>query len=208
MTRFLTTTALGLLLGLGTAVAQQAPMDESASPPAAMPEQPADPPAMQSEPSGPSDISPDIAPEAPQAEAPQATESEESDASDAIKSGSAQFLTEQEADDWLASDLIGKSVVNAENESIGTINDLVTDSNGEIAAVLIGVGGFLGLGEKDVAVSFKELKLARDEDDAVTAMVSTSKDALAQAPDFKTLDDQEVVQGSAKDDREGGAGGN
>jgi hypothetical protein len=93
-------------------------------------------------------------------------------------------------------------VVNAQNETVGEINDLVTDSNGKIVAALIGAGGFLGIGEKDVAVPFQELKLARDEDDNVTAMLNISKAQLAQAPDYKTLDEQEVVEGSVKSDRD------
>jgi hypothetical protein len=181
------------MLGLGTAVAQQPPMDEPANPPAAMPEQPADAPAMQLDPAGPSDISPDRA-----SEAAQEMDVKKADKADKSLSN-AQFVTEQQPNDWLASKLIGKSVVNAENESVGEINDLLTDSNGKIIAALIGVGGFLGLGEKDVAVSFDDLKLVRDENNTVTAMLNTTKDALAQAPDFKTLDEQEVVQGSAED---------
>ncbi len=205
MTRLLTTTALGLMLGLGTAVAQQPPMDEPANPPAAMPEQPADAPAMQLDPSGPSDIGPsDISPDSA-SEAAQEMDVKKADKADKTLS-SAQFVTEQQPNDWLASKLIGNSVVNAENESVGEINDLLTDANGQIIAALIGVGGFLGLGEKNVAVSFNDLKLVRDENNTVTAMLNTSKDALAQAPDFKTLDEQEVVQGSAND-REGGASG-
>jgi hypothetical protein len=208
MTRLLATTALGLVLGLGAAVAEpQTPTNDMANPPAAMPgqalpEQPADAPAMQLEPSGPSEMTP--APgqssEGPQSINPGAS----SAAADQAAPQSAQFLNEQEPNDWLASALIGKSVVNASNESVGEINDLVTDSNGQIIAALIGIGGFLGIGEKDVAVSFQDLKLARDEDDNVTAMLNVSKEQLAQAPDYKTLDEQEVVEGSVKGDREGG----
>jgi sporulation protein YlmC with PRC-barrel domain len=153
------------------------------------------------EPGGPSEITPDRASEA-------AREMDVKKADKADKTlANAQFLTEQKPNDWLASNLIGKSVVNAENESVGEINDLVTNSNGKIIAALIGVGGFLGLGEKDVAVSFNDLKLVRDENNTVTAMLNTTKDSLSQAPDFKTLDEQEVVQGSANDERDRGNSG-
>ena len=57
-----------------------------------------------------------------------------------------------------ASDLLNKSVKNASNESVGDINDLRIDSSGKIAAVIVGVGGFLGLGEKDVALPFEQLR--------------------------------------------------
>ena len=59
----------------------------------------------------------------------------------------------------LASTIIGKSAVNSQDEAIGDVNDLVTDRSGKILAALIGVGGFLGIGEKDVAVRFEDLKL-------------------------------------------------
>ena len=59
----------------------------------------------------------------------------------------------------LASNLIGQTVVNSQDESIGDINDLVTDESGKVIAVLVGTGGFLGLGEKDVALGYQDLKI-------------------------------------------------
>ena len=115
---------------------------------------------------------------------------------------SAQFLDEQKPDDWLASTLIDKPAVNSQGETIGDVNDLVTDRNGKVIAALIGVGGFLGIGEKDVAVRFEDLKLSRDENDNVKVTVNISKNMLALAPDYKTLEEQQVVEGSAKSERE------
>jgi sporulation protein YlmC with PRC-barrel domain len=59
---------------------------------------------------------------------------------------------------WRASKLVGLSVYNDNNESLGSINDLLTDKNGSIKAVVIGVGGFLGVGEHLVAVPFDKIK--------------------------------------------------
>ena len=59
----------------------------------------------------------------------------------------------------LASNLIGQAVYNCQDETIGDINDLVTDEGGKVVAVLVGNGGFLGLGEKDVAIGFEDLKI-------------------------------------------------
>ena len=53
---------------------------------------------------------------------------------------------------WRASKLVGLNVYNDNNESLGSINDLLTDKSGDIKAVVIGVGGFLGVGEHLVAV--------------------------------------------------------
>jgi hypothetical protein len=98
----------------------------------------------------------------------------------------------------LASTIIGKSAYNSQDESIGEVTDLVTDRSGKILAALIGVGGFLGIGQKDVAVSFEDLKFARDDNNNVKVVLNLSKETLAQAPDYKTLDEQSVVEGSAK----------
>lgn len=61
---------------------------------------------------------------------------------------------------WRASKLVGLSVYNDKNESVGSINDLLTDKNGRITAVVIGVGGFLGVGEHLVAVPFEKVKFS------------------------------------------------
>ena len=59
---------------------------------------------------------------------------------------------------WRASKLIGLSVYNEGNEKLGDINELILDKDGKINAVVIGVGGFLGMGEHDIAVSMDKLK--------------------------------------------------
>ena len=69
-----------------------------------------------------------------------------------------QFMTKMEANQMMASDLIGTRVVGSNNESIGDINDVIVDRNGQIMAAVVGVGGFLGIGEKDVAVPFNALE--------------------------------------------------
>jgi sporulation protein YlmC with PRC-barrel domain len=63
---------------------------------------------------------------------------------------------------WRASKIVGLSVYNDSNESLGSINDLLTDKNGNIKAVVIGVGGFLGLGEHLVAVPFDKIKFVNE----------------------------------------------
>ncbi|HEX2136327.1 MAG TPA: PRC-barrel domain-containing protein [Microvirga sp.] len=77
----------------------------------------------------------------------------------ASPSGSAQgqFLTQLQPNQMMASRLIGTTVVGANNESIGDVNDVIVDRNGQAIAAVIGVGGFLGIGEKDVAVPFQQL---------------------------------------------------
>lgn len=63
---------------------------------------------------------------------------------------------------WRASKLVGLSVYNDNNESLGSINDLLTDQSGNIKAVVIGVGGFLGVGEHLVAVPLDKIKFVNE----------------------------------------------
>ncbi len=94
--------------------------------------------------------------------------------------------------DNLATEIIGKQVYSssaADAEHIGDVNNLVIGENGEIAAVVIGVGGFLGIGEKNVAVNYSELEWVTAEDNSERFVLATTKDALQQAPDFETTDE-------------------
>jgi len=63
---------------------------------------------------------------------------------------------------WRASKVVGLNVYNASNESLGSINDLLTDKSGNIKGVVIGVGGFLGVGEHLVAVPFDKIKFVTE----------------------------------------------
>jgi hypothetical protein len=63
---------------------------------------------------------------------------------------------------WQGSKLIGVNVYNGQNEKIGDIKDVLIDKNGRVGEIVIGVGGFLGMGEHDVAVEFSELKWSND----------------------------------------------
>ena len=63
---------------------------------------------------------------------------------------------------WRASKLAGLNVYNDKNESVGSINDLLTDKSGNVKAVVIGVGGFLGVGEHLVAVPFDKVKFVSE----------------------------------------------
>ena len=76
---------------------------------------------------------------------------------------SGSFMTKIDPHQMLASELIGTKVISANNESIGDINDVIVDRNGQAVAAVVGVGGFLGIGEKDVAVPFKSLEFATRE---------------------------------------------
>ncbi|TCU72444.1 sporulation protein YlmC with PRC-barrel domain [Bradyrhizobium sp. R2.2-H] len=63
---------------------------------------------------------------------------------------------------WRTSKMDGLKVYNEANENIGTINDLLMDKNGDIKIAVIGVGGFLGVGEHLVAVPYEKLKFVNE----------------------------------------------
>lgn len=67
------------------------------------------------------------------------------------------FLEMRQPDQFRSTNLRGTRVYGANNENIGEINDVLLNRNGQVAAVIIGVGGFLGIGEKDVAVPMSML---------------------------------------------------
>src|SRR5712672_1967150 len=81
--------------------------------------------------------------------------------------------------EWRASKLIGVNVYNEANEKIGDINEVILDKSGKVANVILGVGGFLGMGEHYVAVDFDKLKWV---DEPVRSTVSTSATTPANAP--------------------------
>ena len=83
---------------------------------------------------------------------------------------------------WRASKLMGLDVYNEANEKLGDVNELILDKDGKVNAVVIGVGGFLGLGEHDIAVSMDKLKFVEEPvRTSSTAPATTSRDSTTGA---------------------------
>ena len=80
--------------------------------------------------------------------------------------------------------LIGATVRNEAREAVGKIEDVYVDSSGGIKTVVVSVGGFLGVGAKDVAVKWSDLKFSR-EDKSIVVMTGWTKDSLKAMPDYK-----------------------
>jgi sporulation protein YlmC with PRC-barrel domain len=95
--------------------------------------------------------------------------------------GQGNFITDLQQGQWRASKLIGTRVVSSNNESIGDVNDLVVDRSGNAQAVIIGVGGFLGIGEKNVAVPFRSLEFASSRDARTTGSTTATTGAGTSA---------------------------
>jgi len=105
------------------------------------------------------------------------------------QSGKAEtFVTVQPAGQWLASQFIGQPVTNDAGERVGDINDLLFDKSGQVSTVVIGVGGFLGVGEKNVAIAFGSLSITADANGKRVVGVPLSKERLQAAPDFKSTE--------------------
>ncbi|QWG24593.1 PRC-barrel domain-containing protein [Bradyrhizobium sediminis] len=81
---------------------------------------------------------------------------------DSAKSSPSALSDSSMQGNWRASKLVGLKVYNDANESLGSINDLLTDKSGNIKAVVIGVGGFLGVGEHLVAVPFDKIRFVNE----------------------------------------------
>ena len=79
-------------------------------------------------------------------------------------------------ENWRASKLMGLNVYNEANEKLGDINELLVDKNGKINAVVIGIGGFLGMGEHDIAVSMEKLKFVEEPVRTSSGTSTTSRE--------------------------------
>ena len=86
----------------------------------------------------------------------------------------AQTQTASDKGQWQASKLIHMNVYNDQNEKIGDIKELMLDKNGKVNTVAIGVGGFLGMGERDVAVKFDQLKWSNEPPKSTSSGAGTT----------------------------------
>jgi sporulation protein YlmC with PRC-barrel domain len=88
------------------------------------------------------------------------------------------------AGEMSANALIGAKVRNEARDVVGEIQDVYVDTNGAIKTVIVSVGGFLGVGTKNVAVKWSDIKYGRD-DKSVLLTTNWTKDALKAMPDYK-----------------------
>lgn len=88
--------------------------------------------------------------------------------------------------------LMGSPVHTTDDEEVGNINDIVVDVDGQIKAIIVGVGGFLGIGEKDVAITWDNVNVVPKSDsaraeispDEFKVRVTVTEDQLRDAPEF------------------------
>ncbi|MCZ8179341.1 MAG: PRC-barrel domain-containing protein [Rhizobium sp.] len=135
----------------------------------------------------------------------------------AASSASGTYLTEQAENHISVNDFMGQAIYTSDNQSIGEINDLLVEDNGYVVAAVVGVGGFLGIGEKNVAIPFDKITITRETatGDAAEAAAdgetqaevvaeaevrlttTETAESLRNAPEFQTLDDQAADTGNS-----------
>jgi len=158
--KFLTAAAVAVLLST-SAYAQQAPGTDNTSPSTMPQSRPAGNPSMHN------------------------TANPEKSSTTAVTGGNAlRFQTVQGQGQWLVGNLWDKSVYNAAGKSIGELKDVLIDKDGKVTALVVGVGGFLGLGEKNVAVDYDFVQ----KDGGITPnriTLGLSEEDLRNAPKFE-----------------------
>ena len=108
------------------------------------------------------------------------------------------FLQVQEEAQFLAADeVIGKDVVNVQDEEVGTIADLVMDQEQKLVGIVLSVGGFLGVGEKWVAIPVDEIEFPT-RDQPARLLVAVTEEQLTNAPDFVTRDTVEAEEAATQ----------
>ena len=107
-------------------------------------------------------------------------------AKEPVRMDTGNWITQEQSGQWRASKLEGLDAYNDNNEKIGDISELLVDSSGKIQAVIVGVGGFLGIGERDVAIPFEQIRLVIEPRAVATTTTdpnaSVTPRAMATAP--------------------------
>jgi len=89
-------------------------------------------------------------------------------------SSSSTVAPKAQGEMWRASKLIGLNVYNDQNEKLGDISEILLDKSGKVDGVVIGVGGFLGMGKHDILVKMDKLKFVDEPVKTTTSTSSTS----------------------------------
>lgn len=109
-----------------------------------------------------------------------------------------QIMTQPD-DTLLTRDFVGQSVYQPDDTKIGSISDLLLSKDGKnVQGFVIGVGGFLGIGERSVALKMEQLKITPAADGTVKLVMDIKRDDLGNAPAFKSRRDIEAEKKAAE----------
>jgi len=109
----------------------------------------------------------------------------------AITTASAQvpegvFFTAQQPKQYLAADLLLKAKVHdADGKIFGDVEDLIINENNQVEGVIIGIGGFLGMGEKRIGVRYSALQFTNKDGKTVVSLPQATNDVLKSLPEYK-----------------------
>jgi sporulation protein YlmC with PRC-barrel domain len=106
-------------------------------------------------------------------------------ATKAPSAGKADFVISQKPDQWLASKFKGTSVMSSDNQKIGSVSDILFDKTGKIEAFVVSVGGLLGVGAKEVALTPSSFDVVPGQNGKGDVLkLSLNMDELKQAQNF------------------------
>lgn len=106
------------------------------------------------------------------------------------------MFTEVDISTVSADNLLGTTVYSVDDENVGSVADVLISEDGMIDAVVLDIGGFLGMGTKPVAIAFEDLLLRRDENNTLYVYTGFSRAQLEGAPDYdesRYLEDREMM---------------
>ncbi len=115
------------------------------------------------------------------------TSSGQSDMQGQAGMASEDYMNSAPANSMKASNLIGSDVKTTGDEEVGAISDVIIDQDGKVAAILVGVGGFLGMGEKEVAISWDKVTRSGTGKDQ-ELRIDQTRESLKNAPEFEKQD--------------------
>ena len=131
--------------------------------------------------------SPSPAPAAKSTEMTQPSSSSSTTSASAPAS-SAKFINSQRQDQFLASKFKGTDVIGADDKKIGDVSDILFDKGGKVEAYVVGVGGFLGIGSKEVALAptaFQVVPGDKSKNESDKLRLSMTKEQLKEAANFE-----------------------
>lgn len=100
--------------------------------------------------------------------------------------GSPQFISAQTADQWLTSKFKGTYVVGPDDVKVGSVSDILFQRDGKVLGYVVSVGGFLGMGSKDVALAPTAFQVLPGQNaDDFKLKIAMTKDQLKEAPAFE-----------------------
>ncbi len=121
--------------------------------------------------------------------------------------GSSSFISSQKPEQFLATKFKGTDVIGSDDQKIGDISDILFDKNGKIEAYIVAVGGFLGMGAKEVAMPPSAFQVQKgDNGNSDKLKVSATKDQLKQAQNFERYQPPRPATTGAGGGLSGGAG--